>query len=571
MLTKISSAMVKWVTTLASDLISYTAPTLNAVMRSLTSKLAEQVSPKDFGAAGDGIVDDTLPVYRWLMYLAANPTIMGVVNGGVYAIDTIAITAQRGLIIRGSATFKALGVARAYMVLLADVSGHVDIDGITFDGSNIAARPFNVQNLGTSAAGTVHIGPRTRFINARNNAPRVDIAAGCFVQGMFDRVVFAGEVDGVDNTLTSGAISIGAWFDWSGVAYIKSVVVTSEARIKNVKNSNVITADADGLQCMGPTNQYASLTIEPGAYFENCKGRSIKSQVTNNAITGPVIIRTAYDGLAEVDCQYGGGYCTGARIFHTAVRVNYCVVSTTRVGLRSDFTMRDNVLLIVNQPTTPTTSLCFFWGVDATDAIKQEALLCVGNKVLGGSVDYLVTVYAANVVDTNRLIVRDNYAHAIAVAYMSMQVVSSNRAQLTVVFESNACRTQCVGAQVISGGQLIVESDRNNSKISALPHEPVVIAADILTLYAGHFQRVATEGGAGYDNITTISGGTYADGAVVVFRAAYSGYWPMFVHGTGNIRLTSPTFELNSMQDSLTLCYDAPLGQWHEVCRANIV
>lgn len=535
----------------------------------IAKRVAGIVTPEEFGATGDGFTDDTTAVFNWFAHLAANPRKLGLAADAVYAVDTISLAATNGLSIIGNATFKAIGSSRLNMIALIDVQGDIKIDGLVFDGSNIVARPFEIQNIGNVTSGNVYIRSQCRFINAKNIAPAVFNASGCRVQGNFNHVVFEGEVDGVDNTLTSGGVSVGFWSDWSGTSFIKNTVITSKARIKNVKNDNATTSDADGIQCMGPTNQRLNFTVEAGAYFENCKGRSIKSQVTNNAINSPVIVRNAYDGLVEVDCQYAGGYCIGARIYHDGVRVENVISSASRFNLPSDFTMRDNVLTIINAPVSNTGSMCFFWGVDNTDAITQDGLLCSGNKVIGGAVNHLVTVYVANVVNTNRAIVKDNYAEAIGVAFVDMQLVFNNPAQLTLVFEGNSCKSNCTGINVVSSGRLTVESDRNNSKISALPANIVTINAGVLTLVAGNMQLVATEGGAGFDDVDTISGGNYATGDTVLFRAWLGSQRPQFVNGSGNIRLAGSNFELNNVRDSLLLTYDAATNEWYEVSRAD--
>jgi hypothetical protein len=527
------------------------------------------VSLADFGVIGDGGTDDTAEVGEWLDYLITNQ-VEGYVPKGTYLIETsISKIIPNGLRIRGEGVFKAGGASRLNMLLFTGCTGDVHIDGITVDGNNLVARPFEIKNTGSSTDGNVYLGQASRFINAKNIAPATNAASACRIQGNFENVVFAGEVDGVDNSLTSGAVSVGFWADWTTTYFIKNVVVTGTARVKNVKNDNATTADADGIQRMGPTTEHLFFTIQPGAYFENCKGRSIKSQVIGNAIDGPIIKRDAYDGLTEIDLQYAGGYAKGVRLYYDGVRVNNCLGSSTRLNLASDSTFAHNTLNIVNGPVTETGSMCFFWGTDNTDAIVQEGLLAYGNKVIGGSVDYMVTVYCANVIDTNRLIVRDNWAESIAEAYVNFQVVFNNPAQLTIVFEGNGCGSQCTGINIVSSGRLTVESDRNNSKISPLPPREVTIAAGVLTVYAGTYLRVATEGGAGFDDVDTISGGNYSHGETVVFKMAASGQVPTFKDGTGNIHLAGSDFALNHVRDTLVLSYDKVNDEWVEISRAD--
>jgi hypothetical protein len=306
-----------------------------------------------------------------------------------------------------------------------------------------------------------------------------------------------------------------------------------------------------------------------GAYFEICKGRSIKSQVTGNAISGPVIVRNAYNGVVEIDCQYSGGYVVGAQVFYDNVSVEAVISGVTRVGLPRSFTMRDNVLTIKNPPATNTGTMCFLWGVDNTNGITQDCSIFSGNKVLGGAVNYMVTAYGANVVDTNRIVVRDNHADTVATAFFALRVVFDNPAQMNIVFEGNSCKSGCVGSDIVSSGRLVVESDRANHKIQSLAVTPIAISAGVLPIYAGSLQLVANEGGAGFDDVVTISGGGYSSGDLVVFKKAFSAQSPTFKNGTGNIFLAGSDFELNSVRDRLVLSYDAGSNEWHEVSRSD--
>ncbi len=534
----------------------------------IAKRVVSYLTPEEFDAIGDGTADDSTPILNWLTALAANPKLVGLANKA-YRVNSISLEAVNGLSIIGSGTFKAFGSPRLGMISIANVQGLITIDGVTFDGNNIVARPFEIKNLGTAGVGDVYIGTNAKFINAKNVSPRTDDAAGIRIQGAFDNVVFEAEVDTVDNSLTAGGVSVGAWFDWSGVDFINRVLVTSKARIKNVKNDNTVTADADGIQRMGPTTESLVFTVEEGAYFENCKGRSIKSQVTQNSVNAPVIYRDAYDGLIEIDLQYAGGHVKGARVFYDGVRSLSVIGSTSRLNLPSECTMTDNVLTIKNPTATPVGAMCTFASTDNTDTVKQEGLVCRGNKVLGGAVNHFVSVRCGNVAGTNRVIVKDNWAEDVDVAFLNMFEMFNNPPELSIVFEGNGCKTQCASATLTGSSRLRVESDRCNKNIAPLPVWSETISAGVLTLYGGSSIPVETEGSAASDDVVTISGGNYATGDIVIFRAASNSRVPTFKNGTGNIFLAGSDFALNSIRDRLTLSYDSAVNEWHEVGRSN--
>jgi hypothetical protein len=525
------------------------------------------LTPEMGGAAGTGLVDDTSAIGAWLDYLIANPKTVGA-GDGVYLLNSISKTAKNGIILKGSGIIKATGSSRLNMFLLTGVTGHVQIDGFTFDGSNIVARPFEIKNTASATLGNVTIGENSRFINAMNVSPATDAAAGCRIQGNFEKVIFGGEIDGVDSNLTSGAVCIGFWSDWTGVYRIRNTVITSTAKIKNVKNSNTVLADADGLQCMGPTDVVSSLTVCPGALFKNCKGRAIKSQVVLNSIDSPVIERDAYDGIIEIDLQYGGGHVCGAKVLHDGTRTDYVIASAARLNLPSDITIKDNTLVVEGTPSSNTGTMAFIWGTDNTDAIKQQGIVIRDNKVRG-AVNYMATVYGSNVVNVNRALIDGNWAKTIGTAFLRLDVVFNNNAQLAVVFTNNGSENSCTGSSIVSGGHLIVEEDRNNHNITPLQSRVYTIASGVLTIYGGSDIKIETEGGAGTNDIDTISGGSYAHDEQVTFRAASDARSPKFKNGTGNIYLAGSDFDLTSSKDRITLSYDADNSWWVEICRSD--
>ena len=79
----------------------------------------------------------------------------------------------------------------------------------------------------------------------------------------------------------------------------------------------------------------------------------------------------------------------------------------------------------------------------------------------------------------------------------------------------------------------------------------ITLASDAIT-YVDSYCRVATEGGAGSDDLATINGGRI--GSVLVLRVALQAQPVTVKHGTGNIWLTGKAdFVLNSNKDILVL------------------
>lgn len=70
-----------------ADWIGFTSAGTSAVARSSQDKMRDAVSVKDFGAVGNGIVDDATAVSAWLTYIAANSK-SGFVPAGTYLLGS---------------------------------------------------------------------------------------------------------------------------------------------------------------------------------------------------------------------------------------------------------------------------------------------------------------------------------------------------------------------------------------------------------------------------------------------------------------------------------------------------
>lgn len=80
-----------WVVALSADVtnIDFTQDGTGAVLSDVDTKLKEKVSPEDFGAAGDGVTDDTT---AFTNMLAAHPDIYVDLGGRTYLVDTVPTT-----------------------------------------------------------------------------------------------------------------------------------------------------------------------------------------------------------------------------------------------------------------------------------------------------------------------------------------------------------------------------------------------------------------------------------------------------------------------------------------------
>jgi len=132
--------------------IPYLPPFTNSVETTVEDKLAQFVTPEDFGAVGDGIADDTAAMILAVNYINSVSNVSEFIIDRVYLIDFLALGAnnrfditRNDLTICGGGTIKvkpgpysagvASGAYKFYSCFFC-TGNRVTVEGITFDGSN---------------------------------------------------------------------------------------------------------------------------------------------------------------------------------------------------------------------------------------------------------------------------------------------------------------------------------------------------------------------------------------------------------------------------------------------------
>ena len=289
---------------------------------------------RDSGALGDNSTVNTSLLSGWLDdVIAANA--VGYIPEGVFLSDAITKAVNNGIRLYFDGTIKATGSNKLNFLRFTGARGRVIIAGPgAVDGNNIVARPLEIENTGAtpSTLGEVYTGDNFRVINAKSNSSDNYTVAGIRVHGGFSLVNYGSTIDGCDSENTSTAASIGLWTSWvgSGDDWVRRTHFRGSAKILNVKNDNASTKDADGCQITAPTDKVAYVTMENGAYFENCEGRSVKAQVQGGHIGDIEVYRSLYPGIIEVDCQYAGVSVGNIKVHHEAQYCTTAIVSVTQ-------------------------------------------------------------------------------------------------------------------------------------------------------------------------------------------------------------------------------------------------
>ena len=147
--------------------ISYTPPFTNSVATNVGEKLAQYVNATDFGAVGDGIVDDTTALQNAINYSSVNGLTL-LISEGTYITTTVLTLPTTGSNIVGDVSqprIKRTGAdtTPVFQVAQANVGGGGTFENLYIDGDNIASDGFNLGRITGANNGYTSFG--TKIIN----------------------------------------------------------------------------------------------------------------------------------------------------------------------------------------------------------------------------------------------------------------------------------------------------------------------------------------------------------------------------------------------------------------------
>ena len=284
----------------SSSQINYLAPG-SSTIKEVSSKLAEQVSVKDFGAVGDGATDDTAAISS-AIDAAMGSTLF--FPAGTYLMNQtgtnqISKTLSGNMTLRGdNATIKADPASQVNQMIYVTQANqyNVSISGLIFDANLKAQSLIRIDNnTGTAGASTALATiDNCEFRNGLAIVGGVGGSTGTIglllaggwkhVSITNTKVINMNRQVGSNTPSSTGTIGI-AVTNQSGL-YCESANV-SGCLIADILNSETTAGasnqDTDGLSIFGGLSPTGSTYI-PCAYtvtnntFVNCKGRSVKIQ-----------------------------------------------------------------------------------------------------------------------------------------------------------------------------------------------------------------------------------------------------------------------------------------------------
>lgn len=295
----------------------------------------------------------------------------------------------------------------------------------------------------------------------------------------------------------------------------------------------------------------AVLTVEAGALFEECEGRAIKSQVTNNTIIGPVIKRSLYDGLIEINLQYSGGTVRDAKVIHDGVRVDSVIgVSVRPTPDNPKCSIRDNELTVLSAGATDTREMI---GVSSTDdTARLQGVNISGNKA-HGAVDYLTRIRVPDIAN-NLVTINDNWAETVNTAFIGTFRVLGGTPSLQISASNNSCTNTAPLAVELSTTTVEPNHWKSNVNIPNYEAKLFAYASSDLTNITGD----GTTSNVLYGTVRDDPTGSYNAGNGL-WNAPATGDYSVTVqlallgltasHTDCRLVLSHPTGQLNTMVD----------------------
>lgn len=309
----------------SSDLVSYLPEGTGVISRTVENKLRESVSVKDFGAVGDGIVDDTVALQNTL-------NTAGHVHFpiGTYRI-TSTLKVKSSTYITGEGTSSIVFLANSVNTHIFENENYASgtNENITFDGLIINGNVANQTNNGTQNKHGI------RMKNVRKllvkNCVILNVGTDCInliecnypeiigndLYGAYNHAVTFQQCDGLlgesNKIHNCGSKTDATGFTSSGHAFIGVNVACNDVRLLNnyvfdmgdsclrnecggagwiISNNLVVNSGKDSIKIMGVSGSDA----RPVA----------------NVISGNVIIDAGNDGIVAIGkCVVSGNYIFG--------------------------------------------------------------------------------------------------------------------------------------------------------------------------------------------------------------------------------------------------------------------
>lgn len=399
-----------------ASMVAFRQDASEAVNRTALQKLRDfPISPADFGAVGDGVTDDTIPIRRAAEYAASIGRCLDFGDASkVYRVtDTIALSGDVEAVVwqaSGATIFLDSPASIRHFVDITARASRYSIKGpLSLDSNRKSFVGFSLRNL-QDGSDESHWKDALVADLSVSNVYRADTSFpggdGIFVYGAWNAVELRSPV--VKNVVMGPNALVQQSQGVSGITITRLMatrastrfLTVSNPRVENVSSENPDDSmDMDGLKVFADhssaetTPYFADIS---GAYFKNCWGRAIKMQTDFCTVRGVKVVRDRGSNVVppnppEFDFQVGSGLIADVECRYDGI-IPPSVVHNTNPGTAGakprPVTVRG--LKIVCTPGTPTIRTLVT--VNGSDSSGLPAMCIVSDVDLVGSCDRVVSL-----------------------------------------------------------------------------------------------------------------------------------------------------------------------------------
>lgn len=389
--------------------------------KTTVSSLGNSITPKQFGAVGNGVADDTAAIQACLA--AQKPVDW---QGLTYKITAPILQACTSDVIwmgNGATIVYVPAAHTEYAIRLTNaVVIDYNINDITINGSKLCNKVLEVLSTSGLPTPAPTFTATNLFVEKAKRLNTFNGGNGIIIQGSFDNVAFYGggvrDCELPAGQGTSGSIGISGiavtWFSTS--SFVRRMICSGINVLKVYSSDLTYTDDQDGVTYFVPDaslggNKVASqFWCGGGSTFANCYVRSIKTQCLETIVENCQFARD--EGLvgnvgAEIDAQVGGLVASNNFFKYSATyRPRICVNMSggAQYGTPSAVIQNNRVY------TDASTDLDIFSQVWSRNDGKFGVIDISGNNIYGAVISFFEFLINH---DENLAVVNNNYVQEI--------------------------------------------------------------------------------------------------------------------------------------------------------------
>ena len=389
--------------------------------KTTVSSLGNAITPKQFGAVGNGIADDTAAIQACLA--AQKPVDW---QGLTYKITAPILQACTSDVIwmGNGATIVYLPSAHTeYAIRLTNaVVIDYDINDMTINGSKLCNKVLEILSTSGMPTPAPTFTATNLFVEKAKRLNTFNGGNGIIIQGSFDNVAFYGggardcelpAGQGTPSVIGISGIAV-TWF--STTSFVRRMVCNGINVLKVYSSDLTYTDDQDGVTYFVPDESLGGNKVPSqfwcggGSTFANCYVRSIKTQCLETIVENCQFARD--EGLTgnvggEIDAQVGGLVVSNCFFRYTGTyRPRICVNMSggAQYGTPSAAIQNNRVY------TDLSTDLDIFAQVWSRDDGEFGAIDISGNNIYGKVISFFEFLINH---DKNFAVVNNNYVKEI--------------------------------------------------------------------------------------------------------------------------------------------------------------